>query len=67
MLLLLLTVLVWLCPRPQGCDGRGSAPVPAVWEIGPPLACPYAPEEPGFRLFTPAHRAMTRHPGFQLG
>lgn len=51
----------------QGCDGRGTEPVPATWETGPPLRCLHEPTAPGFRLFTPAHRAVTSRPGWQLG
>jgi hypothetical protein len=63
---LLLSVLLPILPA-QGCDGRGSERVAALWESGPRLQCPYEPNAPGFRLFTPAHRAVVRRAGFQLG
>lgn len=49
------------------CDGRGSEPRDARVDAGPPLGCTFAPRAPGFHLFTPAHRAVTRRIGFRLG
>ncbi|MEZ5966440.1 MAG: hypothetical protein R3F56_21570 [Planctomycetota bacterium] len=53
--------------NPQGCDGRGSTPVPAGWEAGSALQCAFAPNAPGFLLFTPAHREVVPRPGYRLG
>lgn len=51
----------------QACDGRGSELRPAHWEVGLPLLCQYAPEAPGYRLFTPAHRELVPRAGMQPG
>jgi hypothetical protein len=51
----------------QGCDGRGSDLVAARWEPGLPLLCPYAPEAPGYWLYTPAHRELVPRAGMQPG
>ena len=49
------------------CDGRGSVAQPARIETGPALGCTFAPQAPGFHLFTPEHRAVTRRIGYHLG
>ena len=51
----------------QRCDGRGSEMQPARWEAGLPLLCTYAPDHPGFWLFTPEHRELTPKSGMQPG
>ena len=63
-LALLLTVGVAAQPA---CDGRGSALQPARTETGPALGCAFAPQAPGYHLYTPEHRAVTRRIGFHLG
>lgn len=52
---------------PSPCDGRGSEPVPATLEAGPPLLCHHEPAAPGFHLFTPSHRDVVPRPGWRLG
>ncbi len=54
-------------PAQPNCDGRGSDLRPARWEAGLPLLCQYAPDAPGFRLFTPEHRELVPRAGMQPG
>lgn len=50
------------------CYGFGSVPTPSSWQAGPPLqSCPFAPNHPAWRLYTPGHRAPAPHPGFNPG
>ena len=52
----------------SGCYDLGSTPVAATVEAGPTaLGCVAAPDWPTWHLFTPAHRAPTRHAGFNPG
>lgn len=63
-LVLLLTAGIVAQPP---CDGRGSSLQPARTETGPALGCAFAPQAPGYHLFTPEHRAVTRRIGYHLG
>jgi hypothetical protein len=50
------------------CYGFGSIPTAATWQAGPSLqSCPFAPDWPTWRLFTPGHREPAPHPGFNPG
>jgi hypothetical protein len=62
-----LALLVLATAAGDPCPHRGSLPVRAARESGPPSGCAHAPASPAWDLFTPAHRAPAPSRGMAPG